>query len=462
MTDALFSSQFRRPDTGYGVAATSFITFIPKLLVVFAALTLVASGALPQSEMAVTGGYILFMPRQLTIFVLSFVAILLLKGRFQSSPLLPLVIVLAVYCSFEAIFLHFFENLSYAEIRSSLDYCLLLLIAVAASVIPLQIRPQRILALVFVTGFACLALSTAQFLTNSPVVPTESSDGSFRVLSYQFFDEARCFSFFANGLQAGVFYSFMGGLSITYCLQRGTKIFGLVLLFLSAFACYATYTRLTMVSFVLCTIAVFLMSRKGTAKYTQLLPIFSLCCALLVVVQGLRSIASAGRNDLTNSSSLNQRVIDWGIYAAKFLAGSPENILFGTGQGPYVPFGAPDRPDTASPIPVDNAYLLVPLGSGLLGLVVLGVVYWRLWLYLHKRSIASKGHLLRAIAGIISTVPFVCSISDPPNQIIAWLLLAVCLTDEDEVAPRVLPSTLNENDVRVACFGGYGYCAGDR
>ncbi len=449
MTDA-FSNPLRRPDAGYSAAATSFITFVPKLLVIFAALTLVVSGALPQSEMAVTGGYILFTPRQLTIFAISFITILLLKGRFQSSPLLPLVIVLTVYCSFEAMFLHFFQGLSYAEIRSSLDYCFFLLMAVAASVMPLQIKPRRILVFLFVLGFACLALSAAQFLTNSPVVPTESSDGTFRVLSYEFFDQTRCFSFFANGLQAGVFYSFMGGLSITFCLRRGTKIFGFVLLSLSAFACYATYTRLTMISFILSTIAVFLMSKKGTTKYTQLLPVFSLFCALLIVVQGLRSSAGAGRNDLANSSSLNQRVLDWGIYTAKFLAGSPTDILFGTGQGPYVPFGAPDRPDTASSIPVDNAYLLVPLGSGLLGLVVLGVVYWRLWLFLHKRAIESKGHLLKGIAGIISTVPFVCSISDPPNQIIAWLLLAVCLTDEDDVASGTLPSTLNESYLSVA------------
>jgi hypothetical protein len=444
------SNPSRRPDAGYSAVATSFIAFVPKLLVVLAVLILVVNGALPQLEMAITGGSSPFMPKPLLLLILGFATMFLLKGRFQSSPLLPLVVVLAVYCSFEAIFLCFVQGLSYAELRSSLDYCFFLFIGVAASVIPLQIKPRRILALLFVIEFACLALSAVQFLTNSPVVPTESSDHTFRVLSYEFFDRSRCFSFFANGLQAGLFYSFMGGLSITFCLRRGTKIFGFVLLALSAFGCYATYTRLTMISFILSAIAVFLMSRKGTAKYTQLLPVFSLFCALLVVVQGLHSSAGEGRNDLANSSSLNQRVLEWGIYTARFLAGSPTDILFGTGQGPYVPFGAPDRPDNASPIPVDNAYLLVPLGSGLLGLVVLGNIYWRLWLFLHKRAIVSKGHLLKGITGIVSTVPFVCSISDPPTQIIAWLLLAVCLTDEDDVASGALPSTLDEGYLRVA------------
>ena len=55
---------------------------------------------------------------------------------------------------------------------------------------------------------------------------------------------------------------------------HGEGNFGLFLLPLCAFGCYATYTRLVMFGFILATITVFLMSRKGLARFSLLLPIF--------------------------------------------------------------------------------------------------------------------------------------------------------------------------------------------
>ena len=119
---------------------------------------------------------------------------------------------------------------------------------------------------------ACLIISAAQFFTNSPVVRTDSSDLTFHVQSYQFIDQTRAFSLFANGLDAGVFYSFMGGIATSFCLRRRTRKFGLVLFLLCAFGCYATYTRLAMVGFVVSSIAVVVISKKGLMKFSLLLP----------------------------------------------------------------------------------------------------------------------------------------------------------------------------------------------
>ncbi len=155
----------------------------------------------------------------------------------------------------------------------------------------------------------------------------------------------------------------MGGIATSFCLRRGRRKFGLFLLPLCAFGCYATYTRLAMVGFVLTVIAV-LSYPKKLMRFSLLLPIFSLCCAVLIVAQGIRTAGGAGRKDLANSSSLDQRVVHWGVYARKFMAGSPTDILFGIGLGPYTPYSTPDRLENAAPVPVDNAYLLILLGSG--------------------------------------------------------------------------------------------------
>jgi hypothetical protein len=82
---------------------------------------------------------------------------------------------------------------------------------------------------------------------------------------------------------------------------------------------------------------------------------------------------------------------------------------------------------------VDNAYLLVLLSSGVLGLALLSIAYWRFWMLLHTRAIASRAPLLKGIAGLFSTVPFFCFINDLPLQTLLLLLLAVSLADEDDV-----------------------------
>jgi hypothetical protein len=428
----------------YRPAEKSLIVSLPKLLIIFATLTLIVDGALPQLEMAVTGGSLLFTPRQPTLLIVGLGSMLLLKGRFQSSPLLLLTLVLSAYVPLEALFLHFYIGLGFAAIRSSLDGFTLLIIAGAASVVPLQVKPRHILALLFVITFACLILSAGQFFANSPIVRTESTDHIFHVQSYQFLDQIRGFSLFANGLEAGVFYSFMGGVAASFSLRRGTRRIGLFLLLLCAFGCYATYTRLVMIGFIVCVLAVFVISRKPLAVFSRLLPILSLACAVLIVVQGLRTSGGAARTDLANMSSLDQRVLAWGVYGGKFLAGSPTEILFGIGQGPYTPYSSPDRPENASPIPVDNAYLLTLLSSGIVGLALLCVAYWRFWMFLHRRATSSKDHLLNGIAGIFSTVPFLSAINDLPTQTLLLLVLAVSLADGDDVIPAPVPLTVNQ------------------
>jgi hypothetical protein len=446
----MFPPSPTRPLDSYSPGETSFVTFVPKLLVIFAVLTLIVNGALPQVEMAVTGGSLLFMPRQLTLLILALASMLLLKGRFQHSPLLPLTLVLACYFLIEALFLHFVKDISYPAIRTSLECFIFLALVGAASAVPLQIRSRHILAFLIAITFACLVISAAQFITNTPVVRTESSDSYFHVQSYQFVDQTRGFSLFTNGLEAGLFYSFMGGIATSFCLRRGTRRIGFILLPLCAFGCYVTYTRLAIVGFIVTFIAVFVLSRRGLSRLSLLLPLFSLLCALLIIFEGLRTEGGAARTDLVSASSLDTRIVAWGIYTGKFMAGSRTDILFGIGQGPYTPYTAPNRLENSAPIPIDNAYLLALLSCGVCGSVLLGVTYWKLWMFLHKRAIHSKDHLVKGIAGIFAALPFFCCINDLPSQIILLLLFAVSLRKEDEEIPAATDLALNEQYLRLA------------
>jgi hypothetical protein len=446
--DDMFSSPVHR-DAHYLSVNQSRIIFVPKLLIILVALMSVVDGALPQLEMAITGGSVPFAPKVTILLIIGLGSMLLLKGRFQSSTLLPITMVLVGYLILEMFFLHFSRDLSFTSIRRSLEYVTLLTIAAAASAVPLQLKARHVLTAFIVIAFACLVVSAAQFITKLPVVRTESTDHTFQVQAYQFFGEARAFSLCGTALQAGLFYSFMGGVATSFCLRRGSRRLGLFLLPLCAFGCYATYTRLVMFSFVLSSLAVFAMSRSGLARLSRLFPVFALCCAVLIVVQGLRTSVGAERN-LANSSSLDQRLLEWEIYSGKFLAGNPAEMLFGTGLGAYIPYTTPDRPENAAPVPVDNAFLLILLSMGISGLVLLSIAYWHFWTFLHTNAISTRSHLLLGISGICATVPFFCSITDPPTPIILLFLLAVSIDRHADITSVPAPS-MGQEAALIGC-----------
>jgi len=170
----LFSTPVGNTAGHYSATEKSLVVSLPKFLIIFAALTLIVDGALPQLEMAATGGSLLFMPRQPTILILCLGLVLLLKGRFQSSPLLLLTLILSAYIPLEALFLHFYIGLSFAAVRSALECFTFLAIAGVASVVPLQIKPRQLLVSLLLITFACLIITAAQFFTNTPIVRTES------------------------------------------------------------------------------------------------------------------------------------------------------------------------------------------------------------------------------------------------------------------------------------------------
>src|ERR1700740_3195134 len=86
-------------------AEGSLITLLLKFVVIIVGLMIVVDGALPQLEMAITGGSLIFTPKPHIILFLALVSMLLLKGRFQSSALLPLALLLLSYAIIEVCFL---------------------------------------------------------------------------------------------------------------------------------------------------------------------------------------------------------------------------------------------------------------------------------------------------------------------------------------------------------------------
>lgn len=415
----------------------SLVILFPKAILLFAVLTLIVNAALAQLELFLTNGSMPFAPQQLTIILVCLCLMVVLKKRLQATSLLSATIALCLYCPLEMMFLNLHRGLSTSESRGCIAYLLFFAVVGATSAVPLEINPRPVLTVLMLLTFACLLVSLAQYVTNSPVVATESADNLFRVQSYQFFGRTRGFSLFTNGLEAGVFYSFMGGVAVSFICGNQSKLLSAGLLLACAFGCYATYTRLTIVGFLVTAIAVMILSHNRSARLSRLLPLFSLGASVFIVALGLHASGGAAQNGLTNITSFDERLYSWGFYGTKLMSGTPLDLLLGIGQGEFVPYSMPDRPQNAAPIQVDNAYLLTLLGTGICGLTVLCFTYWNFWIFIHRRAVSSRSHLLRGIAGVFATLPFFSAINDSPVQILVLMLLAVSLKGNGE--PSGLP-----------------------
>ena len=90
----IFLSKLDGVDGNAANGDRSLIALLPKLVVIFAGLILVVDGALAQLEISITGGSLFFNPRPHILLVLGLASMLLLKGRLQPSPLLPVALAL--------------------------------------------------------------------------------------------------------------------------------------------------------------------------------------------------------------------------------------------------------------------------------------------------------------------------------------------------------------------------------
>jgi O-antigen ligase len=233
-----------------------------------------------------------------------------------------------------------------------------------------------------------------------------------------FMGHIRAFSFFGSGLSAGIFYCFTGSIATSLALDKRlrTRALGIVMLAMSGFGVYATLTRLTLVGFCFSVIAVLVLRLVKAPIITNWMPLGWGIAAIAVIGATILAPGGGSRADIASTSSMAERLFEWGIFGAKFVSGSFSNMVFGSAVTPYKPLTVLTMPATSATIPIDNGYLEVLLNSGLVGLGLVIYFYKQCWIAICEKSRTTKSHLLQGTAAFFSVLPFFAGINDLPSE----------------------------------------------
>jgi hypothetical protein len=256
---------------------------------------------------------------------------------------------------------------------------------------------QRTLVRCSVFIFAvCAILAAAQHLTASPILYTESLDGSFKVPSWMFADQLRAFSLFGSALEFGLFCAFSGALGIA--LARTMPIRGALLTIASALASYTTLTRLCYLIFfgTIASSLIFTFGKRPSRG--SWLPFLWFLLGLTTILVGLNSVGSTDAGSLQDAGSLLERLNQWVYFSDLFLHSSLVYQLFGLGlvqsESLLSSYG----------MVIDNTLLALLLHLGVVGLALFGTLLIRMWIYLRREAVATEQPFVIAAASLWAAI----------------------------------------------------------
>jgi hypothetical protein len=258
-----------------------------------------------------------------------------------------------------------------------------------------EFRATKVLFWVFAL---CFVVGMAQFILQKPLVYLQSTDGTFNVMSWQFVDEIRVFSLFIAGLSYGIFCNLIGALSLGWMFfsKGGWRKIAFFVFLCSALACYTTLTRNSYLQFFFCCITVILLAKRRLVGLVRYFPIVFLIGSLILAWRGAGSIATEG--DVTSNATLIMRVAQWLYYLTAYSNAPLLEKMLGLGLAPS------DKTSNDALFIIDNEFVAVLVHIGMIGLILLLVVQWLMWIRLYKRSIELPTAFTVAMAAFSSTV----------------------------------------------------------
>jgi hypothetical protein len=310
----------------------------------------------------------------------------------------------------------------------------------------------RILVSIFLV---CAAVGWAQVIFQSKVVPLVSTDGNFRIYASWWSPEGggrtmRAFSMFGSSLEYGSFIALIAGIGIGICGTRKGWIKGVPLYLLAAACCYSTLTRTAFVLFTFATIAAVTFTFGRSPRRMTWQPLIGLVVALVIAFGGIGQKVSEART-LSDTGSLDQRVLQWQTYGDQWLRSTLPQQLLGLGfcqaEKPLIIPVDDVQIGNAYSVLIDNMYLAVTLHIGLIGTVVIVGLLWAMWRRLRIETVKRPTPLLIGIASFCSTVFLDNMFNISPAIYGFWFLIAIMILQRDGEAdggslssPQPLPA----------------------
>ncbi len=360
--------------------------------------------AMAQFQMLLTGGSAPITPALLKVALLAAIATrALLRGKIRDKAATHAALIFIAYLVPAALYQYFELNIPFADILLSYNaYYLLPLVGALALASPLNIPDRILIRLLIALSLVCGALGIAQYVTNSPIVRTDSSDGNFHVLVWSTFGHIRVFSLFIEPATCALFFCLIASLAIAMCNRRKNLVVAIPLLVLSLFTAWASGAR-TNIACTVCGVVASCVITFGRKKNrTRWLPLLWLAAGLLPC--RLRVFTSRRRRLVhrrNHGCHLFFRTFRHLVALLDLLVStSVWNLLFGNGM---VQGRSLDQTGTGTG-GSDNLYLAIILHVGLIGLSLMLFLLWHLWNLVRKEAETMRSYLTTAVAAAYSTV----------------------------------------------------------
>ncbi len=349
--------------------------------------------------MIATGGHII-IPTVVTKLLLFAVLFLAFIWRWTSTKLTHfyvLWLLVIFYLTVDAFFLLFHQHVALLDVIIGYNaYYGFLLISPLTIYLANRIDEAVVRSLLLKVFFFCSIIGAAQFLTQRPLLYTESVNGEFQILAWEAVDgTSRAFAVFTSGLGYGTFCCLIGGLCLAMLLKRESRGGWIAAYLCAAFACYTTLTRNCYTQFAFSSITVFFLSKRSPGRWIRYLPYLFLILAILIAVNGLT--ASDSDSAITSNLSTLMRAAEWQHYLSMYAAASFPEKMFGVG------IVQNENASNGVLFPLDNEYLAILMQVGFIGMALIFWFQWKTWIWLYRHAVRTKSPLAIAIAGFWST-----------------------------------------------------------
>lgn len=364
------------------------------------------TGALPQLQIFLLKGKIvipsiavkLFIVLVLYLSILSTCRLSIIKTKIRTSFLILSCVLFLFYLIFE-MFNFGNRELSISYMFYSYNaYYFFILVIPLVFLLENSISHETISKYITIIAIPLAILGIVQFATNSTILPTSSSDGSFKILSYQFKNNIRAFSLFDAGLNFGHFLCIVLSLVVAKIKFKSSKLLiNLLLFILLSIAVYSTMTRNIYIEYSSIIFAIIFLSMFIKKKFISLLPLFFYLVGTVInnIVPYITS--KYVDNSIFDINSYLIRQMNWVSIKDAWLNNGIVSALFGTGLVQN------DKINVVQSIIIDNSFIAVGLHIGIIGIILWLFIMWTCWMYCLKITRENFNYFNLAITVFFST-----------------------------------------------------------
>jgi cbb3-type cytochrome oxidase subunit 3 len=364
----------------------------------------VANGAIYQIQLLYTGNTAPITgvyAKGALLFLL--IAGILLGGSIRKSSLWTVILLFLVFLVLHATYSYFMRGRQMLDILQGYNvyYFGYFLLACIDSQ-KLEIRDGALEGTLIVLFLICAGFGIAQYITQEPLLFTESADDNFKVVVWQNIAYIRTFSLFLSPGEFGAFCSFVVAFATALLVQARDSMKRLVwflLLGLALFSCYTTATRAQFVAAASALLSAYILASGRLKFLSHWLPLVSAGIGLAAAAYAYyRSITVGVTFAMDNAESFAGRLDNWRYYLSELTAGSGWNALLGYGLAQN------DKIKQQTLLPPDSLYFAVILHIGVVGLILFFAVIWSLWQRSRRQAVETASPLAIAAAAMIATI----------------------------------------------------------